>query len=118
MLKVLFFVLFLICDESVIESKIDFEWDDKMQGIDPDLKCGIENKYKNSAKSRIINGIETSNIKYPWMVEIFRIYQIQPNSPETDFGRCGGSIVSDKSIIKGIFEWVYGSCTSRVTEIQ
>ena len=81
-----------------MQSKIDLKWDEEMQRIDPDFKCGIENKYEKSAKSRIINGIETSNIKYPWMVEIVHITQKVPPNGEVDGTRCGGTIVSDKLI--------------------
>ena len=95
----IFLLLLLICWEIAMQSKIDLKWDEEMQRIDPDLKCGIENKYKQLAKSRIINGIETSNIKYPWMVEIVHITRnVLPNGKFVGT-RCGGTIVSDKSIL-------------------
>ena len=72
-----------------------------MQEIHKDYKCGIENKYEQSIKTRVINGRETNNIRYPWLVEIVHVYQLQPNVPDgkSKFKRCGGTIVSDKSIL-------------------
>ena len=101
MLTIISFVLLLIREETVIHGKIDIDWDNQMQEIHKDYKCGIENKYEQSIKTRVINGRETNNIRYPWLVEIVHVYQLQPNVPDgkSKFKRCGGTIVSDKSIL-------------------
>ena len=78
-----------------IQCQIDFEWDQMLRLKDKEYKCGIENKFKNAHTSRIINGKETTNTKYPWMVQILRyIPSSAYNWP------CGGTIISDKSILK------------------
>ena len=99
MLTIIFLVLLLICGDTIIESEIDLKWDEKMQIIDKDYKCGIENKYQQFNKARVINGKVTSNVKYPWLVEIVHlIRKVLPNG-KVEHERCGGTIVSDKSIL-------------------
>ena len=79
------------------QAKIDFSWDDHLREKDGDLKCGIVNKYKHLPNARIINGFETSNTKYPWMAAIVR--RIPNEKGGTSNQYCGGSIISDKSIL-------------------
>ena len=101
MLAMILFVLLLIREEIVIHSQIDIDWDNQMQEIHKDYKCGIENKYEQATKTRVINGRETNNIRYPWLVEIVHVTQLQKNVPsgKSKSSRCGGTIVSDRSIL-------------------
>ena len=79
---------FILC-----QIEIDAEWDQKLVSEHPDYKCGIANKFKNVASSRIINGKRTQNIRYPWMVEVLQFI------PQGGGGMCGGTIISDRSIL-------------------
>ena len=58
---------FILC-----QIEIDAEWDQKLVSEYKDYEFGIAYKFKNVASSRIINGKVTQNIRYPWMVEVFR----------------------------------------------
>lgn len=93
-----------MCRERLFQSKIDEKWDEKLQLINENFKCGIENKYMNLAKARVINGRETSNIRYPWIVEIIRVNRPSKRLPVDGKNwlkgpsQCGGSIISRTSI--------------------
>ena len=41
MLAMILFVLLLIREEIVIHGKIDLDWDNQMQEIDKEYKCGM-----------------------------------------------------------------------------
>lgn len=82
----------------IIRSNIDEAWDRKMRIKDKDFMCGIENKYKKLTKSRVINGRLTNNIRYPWLVEHIRVFYTSDGKTK-QAGRCGGTIVSDKSYL-------------------
>lgn len=107
MFRAVLYLLSLMCRGSLFQIKLNVEWDDKVQAEakNVEFKCGIENKYKNLAQARIVNGRETSNIKYPWMVEIVRVnrpIKIEEAGEKRSFkgfSRCGGSIISHKSIL-------------------
>ena len=48
--------------------KIDTDWEKRLRS--KGFKCGIEGS-SVVASGRIINGRLTTNIKYPWMVQVF-----------------------------------------------
>ena len=103
MVKVLIHLIILLHRILFIQSQIDFEWEQtiRLRLKDEKFKCGIENKYKHMSKARMINGAETTNIRYPWMAQI---YIFIPKTKGTlEFASiCGGSIISEKSILTNI----------------
>ena len=94
---------FIVC-------QIDFEWDEKMVKKNADYRCGIENKFKPpkakdtangdpaNGQSRVINGRITSNIRYPWMAEVYHFRQTVDGLKRKLYSG-GGSVISDKAII-------------------
>ena len=87
------------CEFIFCQIEIDVEWEEHLIAKDKDYKCGIENKFKNIESARIINGKETTNIRYPWMVEVFRFIPKDYKKRNEMGSMCGGTIISDKSIL-------------------
>ena len=81
--------------------QFDVEWDQKLENIDKAFKCGIENRYKQGSKARIINGKVATNIRYPWMAEIVRFVFYPKDSGMSGIDTYGGtgSIISHKAIL-------------------
>ena len=58
--------------ESQVE-KFDVEWDKEVTNNDPDLKCGIQDKYPEKKSARIINGALVNDHKYAWKADILNV---------------------------------------------
>ena len=92
--QVTHYCLILKCEQ------IDTEWEKRLK--EKGLECGIENSHIEGSEilgsARIINGRKTTNIKYPWMAQVFLYMPDDMNIKEFK-SVCAGAIISEKSII-------------------
>ena len=80
------------------DQQFDVEWDKEVMKNDPDLKCGIQDKYPEKKSARIINGALVNDHKYAWKADILNVIFDSDVIYKTS-SSCSGSVISEKVIL-------------------